>query len=71
MTVVVMIYNIRMVLRADDTDGGAGTQDDLKFENLSTGTTVTGTGDRAGTATDGIDTLSFSDIEDLVGSKLC
>jgi Ca2+-binding RTX toxin-like protein len=55
---------------ADVIDGGiGGGEDDLHFDLMSRGVTVTSTGAEAGTATDGIDTLSFTDIEDVDGSQ--
>lgn len=58
----------------DTIDGGstAGTtQDDdsIDFANLSSGITVTLTGDEAGTATNGANTVTFTDIESIEGTN--
>ena len=50
-------------------DGGAhSAEDDLDFQALSRGVKITGTGNGAGTATDGASTLTFRGIEDIDGT---
>ncbi len=58
----------------DTIDGGSGagtTEDDdsIDFAALSSGITVTFTGDEAGTATDGTNTVTFTDIESIEGTN--
>lgn len=58
----------------DTIDGGsdAGTTEDddsIDFAALSSGITVTFTGDEAGTATDGTNTVTFTDIESIEGTN--
>ena len=58
---------------ADVVTGGEGVTtgsdlDTLDFSDLSNAASVTFTGDEAGTATDGVDTLSFIEIEAATGS---
>ncbi|MEL7464799.1 MAG: Hint domain-containing protein [Pseudomonadota bacterium] len=54
---------------ADTIDGGAdAVEDDLRGELLSSGFDLTATGDRAGVVVVGVDTVTFSRIDDIDGS---
>ncbi len=56
---------------ADTITGGEGgtDADTLNLNGVTSPVNVTFTGDEAGTATDGTDTLTFSEIESIVGSE--
>lgn len=62
------VFDIFAGFGADTITGGEGGTDDdtLDFSGLNTGVTVSFTGDEEGTATDGTDTITFSEIENVI-----
>ncbi|WVX51160.1 hypothetical protein ROLI_042610 [Roseobacter fucihabitans] len=62
------LFNITGTLDSNSIDGGWGGTDvdTIDLSGLSGPVTVTYTGDEAGTITDGVNTITFSDIERLI-----